>query len=53
MISTRTYLGGFIEIKCDELDTTLYSKSQAKDFKNELLGVIEDLDYFIEKADDE
>ena len=52
MLKTRNYLDNFIEIKTDEIETTLHNKKQAKEFRQNLMEVIDDLDSFIENADD-
>ena len=48
MLKTRRYINSFIEVKTDELETTVYNKTQAEELKQNLLETIEDLDSFIE-----
>tara|TARA_R110000737_G_scaffold350568_1_gene389947 strand:- start:65 stop:226 length:162 start_codon:yes stop_codon:yes gene_type:complete len=51
-LKTRNYINSFIEIKVDEIETTCYNKTQAEELKQTLLEAVEDLEVFIEKADD-
>jgi hypothetical protein len=48
MLKTRRYINSFIEIKSDEIETTLYNRTQAEEMKQNLLETIEELNSFIE-----
>jgi len=48
MLKTRRYIDSFIEIKSDEIETTLYNRTQAEEMKQNLLETIEELNSFIE-----
>ena len=48
MLKTRRYIDSFIEIKSDEIETTLYNRTQAEEIKQNLLETIEELNSFIE-----
>jgi hypothetical protein len=48
MLKTRRYINSFIEIKSDEIETTLYNRPQAEEMKQNLLETIEELNSFIE-----
>ena len=48
MLKTRRYINSFIEIKADEIETTLYNRTQAEEMKQNLLETIEELNSFIE-----
>jgi len=48
MLKTRRYINSFIEIKSDEIEATLYNRTQAEEMKQNLLETIEELNSFIE-----
>ena len=48
MLKTRRYINSFIEIKSDEIEITLYNRTQAEEMKQNLLETIEELNSFIE-----
>tara|TARA_R110000782_G_scaffold129795_1_gene221425 strand:+ start:163 stop:321 length:159 start_codon:yes stop_codon:yes gene_type:complete len=52
MLKTRRYINSFIEVKTDELETTVYNKTQAEELRQNLLETIEDLSSFIEDCTD-
>lgn len=51
MLETRRCYNSFIEVECNELKETCFSKKEAIKLKENLSEVIEDLQSFIDESD--